>query len=109
MISPTKRRSFIAGLAILAVSVASTKPAIAGDDEAFRPVSFPSVSLAKAKTFSADFYVDDRDRDPWGIDVFDVGFRFRYQAGENTELFGNDALALFLNAAHVSMSSSRES
>ncbi len=74
-------------VAILALSV--PRPATAQDDGAFRPVSFPSLSLAKAKTFGADFYVDDRDRDPWGIDVFDVGFRFRYQAGDRTELFGN--------------------
>ena len=63
--------------------------ALSADSSAFRPVSFPSLSLAKARTLGADFYVDDRDRDPWGIDVFDVGFRFRYKSGERTEFFAN--------------------
>jgi len=58
-------------------------------DDGFRPVSFPSLSLAPPGAFAADFYVDDRDRDPQGIDVFDVGLRFRYQAGERTELFSD--------------------
>lgn len=75
--------------ALLALSVLTSSPAFAADPEAFRPLSFPSLSLAKAKTFSADFYVDDRDRDPWGIDVFDNGLRLRYQAGDNTEVFGS--------------------
>lgn len=83
---PHSRR---AALCIAILALGFPPPATAQDDNAFRPVSFPSLSLAKAKTFGADFYVDDRDRDPWGIDVFDVGFRFRYQAGDRTELFGN--------------------
>jgi len=87
LLIPHSRRAAAFCIAILALSV--PRPGIAQDDDAFRPVSFPSLSLAKAKTFGADFYVDDRDRDPWGIDVFDVGFRFRYQAGDRTELFGN--------------------
>lgn len=62
--------------------------ATAADDPTFRPVSFQSLSLAKAHAFEADFYVDNHDRDPQGIDVFDVGFRFRYKAGDRTELFG---------------------
>lgn len=89
LMSPPEKRPFPAGLAILAVSVLWALPAVAADGEAFRPVSFPSLSLAKPGTFGADFYVDDRDRDPWGIDVFDIGFRFRYQAGEKTEFFAN--------------------
>lgn len=83
------RRPLALGLATLALSLLLSPRAIAADDPAFRPLSFPSLSLAKAKTFGADFYVDDRDRDPWGIDVFDTGFRFRYQAGDNTEFFGD--------------------
>jgi hypothetical protein len=70
------------------MSLLSARVAGAADDDAFRPASFQSLSLVKAGTFSAGFYVDDRDRDPWGIDVFDTGLRFRYQAGENTEVFG---------------------
>lgn len=85
----TSRSSRLAGLAILASSVLSSGPAIAAEGDAWRPVSFPSLSLAKARTFGADFYVDDRDRDPWGIDVFDIGFRFRYQSGDRTEWFAN--------------------
>jgi len=88
LISSTGRRPFVASLAIAAASLLSSRPADAADGEAFRPASFQSLSLAKAGTFTADFYVDDRDRDPWGIDVFDTGLRFRYQAGNNTELFG---------------------
>ncbi len=75
------------GTAILAMSVLPS-PGIASDD-GFRPASFPSLSLAKARSFGADFYVDDRDRDPLGIDVFDLGFRFRFQAGSKTELFAD--------------------
>jgi len=89
LISQTESRALLAGLAVTAMSLLPSNPAIAADEGDFRPLSFQSLSLAKAKTFSADFYVDDRDRDPWGIDVFDVGFRFRYQAGDRTELFGN--------------------
>jgi len=59
------------------------------DGEAFRPISFMSLSLPKARTFSADFFVDNRDRDPLGADVFDTGFRFRYQFGDWTEVFAN--------------------
>ena len=80
--------SAFAGLAILALSVLPARGE-AADDDAFRPASFPSLSLAKPGTFNADFYVDDRDRDPWGIDVFDIGFRFRYQSGDKMEYFAN--------------------
>ena len=59
------------------------------DDHDFRPLSFQSLSKAKARTFSADFYVDNRDRDPHGADIFDVGFRFRQQVGGHTEIFAN--------------------
>ena len=62
----------------------------AGADESdFRPLSFPSLSKGKARTFSADFYVDNRDRDPHGADIFDAGFRFRQQVGDHTEIFAN--------------------
>ena len=81
------RRFILAGTVATIFVGAAQAPALAQDD--FRPVSFPSLSLAKARTFSADFYVDDRDRDPQGSDIFDVGFRFRFQAGENTELFSD--------------------
>jgi hypothetical protein len=77
-------------LEIVAFTLATTTfvlPVAAGDD--FRPVSFPSLSLAEPRSFGADFYVDDRDRDPQGIDVFDVGFRFRFQIGERTEVFSD--------------------
>ncbi len=73
--------------AIAAMSVLPS-PAMASDD-GFRPASFPSLSLARARSFGADFYVDDRDRDPLGIDVFDLGFRFRFQAGNKTEVFAD--------------------
>ena len=85
----SRRTPKIAGIAVLALSLIPTGSAVAADGDAFRPVSFPSLSTAKAGSFSADFYVDDRDRDPWGIDVFDTGFRLRYQAGDRTEFFGN--------------------
>lgn len=76
------------GLALILIpALTLARPASAEDD--FRPVSFPSLSAAKAGAFSADFYVDDRDRDPQGIDVFDVGFRFRFQLGELTEVFSD--------------------
>jgi hypothetical protein len=88
MIDPTPERLAIAGAAILCLSLLPAPSAGALEGDAFRPVSFPSLSLEKPRTFSADFYVDDRDRDPWGIDVFDTGLRFRYQAGDHTELFG---------------------
>jgi len=74
--------------AFLALSALLSSPAMAKDGEAFRPTSFLSLPSAKAGAFTADFYVDDRDRDPWGIDVFDNGLRFRYQSGDNTEFFG---------------------
>ena len=73
--------SMVTGLLAFASLSAASGP----DD--WHPVSFHSLSLAKAKTFGADFYVDDRDRDPQGSDVFDIGFRFRFQLGDNTELF----------------------
>ena len=79
----------IAGFAIMVLSVLSPEPSIAAEGDAYRPVSFQSLSLAKARMFGADFYVDDRDRDPWGIDVFDIGFRFRYQSGDRMEWFAN--------------------
>jgi hypothetical protein len=88
LINLSRRTPRIAGIAVLALSFLSPRAAAAGDGDAFRPVSFQSLSLVKAGTFGADFYVDDRDRDPWGIDVFDTGLRFRYQAGDNTEVFG---------------------
>ncbi len=88
-INHSLRAPAASGIAVLALSVLVVRNAAAADGDAFRPVSFPSLSAAKAGSFSADFYVDDRDRDPWGIDVFDTGFRFRYQAGDKTELFGN--------------------
>jgi hypothetical protein len=66
---------------------ASPSRSSAADDVVFRPMSFHSLSMEKARTFSADFYGDNHDRDPNGIDVFDAGFRFRFQAGERTELF----------------------
>ena len=83
MINPFLPTSILAA-AILAVAV----PAAFSED-AFRPVSFPSLTLAPPRTFGADFYVDNRDRDPHGADVFDAGFRFRFQAGEKTEVFAN--------------------
>ncbi len=61
----------------------------AEDGERFRPTSFTALSMAKAETFGADFYVDNRDRDPHGADVFDAGFRFRYQLGDRTQIFAN--------------------
>ncbi|MEO8501344.1 MAG: hypothetical protein ABI565_10555 [Vicinamibacteria bacterium] len=88
MNSPSQR-SRLSSIAVLFASLLSSRPAIAADAEPLRPVSFPSLSLAKARTFAADFYVDDRDRDPWGIDVFDIGFRFRYKSGDRTEWFVN--------------------
>ena len=87
--SPRRRRPAGASLVLLAFSMLEAPSALSADSSAFRPVSFPSLSLAKARTLGADFYVDDRDRDPWGIDVFDVGFRFRYKSGERTEFFAN--------------------
>ena len=78
----------LAVLGALTLGLASTK-AFAEDGEAFRPSSFMSLSLPKARTFSADFFVDNRDRDPLGADVFDTGFRFRYQLGDWTEVFAN--------------------
>jgi len=71
----------------LSLLIAPARPASAEDG--FRPVSFPSLSTAVARAFGAEFYVDDRDRDPQGIDVFDVGFRFRFQLGERTEVFSD--------------------
>ena len=47
------------------------------------------MSLAKARAFEVQFYVDNKDRDPLGIDVFDTGFRFRYQLGDNTEVYAD--------------------
>jgi hypothetical protein len=88
LIHPSPRRSRLAGIAIIFLSVMPSRAA-ALDVDRIRPVSFPSLSLLKPRSFSADFYVDDRDRDPWGIDVFDIGFRFRYQSGEKTEFFAN--------------------
>lgn len=61
--------------------------ALAQSDNVFRPASFQTLTRAKTRAFAADFYVDDRDRDPQGIDIFDVGFRFRFQLGEKTEVF----------------------
>ena len=61
----------------------------AADNDRFRPASFNSLGIAKARAFSADFFVDNRDRDPHGTDVFDTGFRFRYQWGDWTEVFAN--------------------
>ena len=77
------------GLAALATLTPFGSTASALDGELFRPSSFPSLGTAKARTFGADFYVDNRDRDPHGADVFDAGFRFRYQLGERTEAFAN--------------------
>ena len=78
-------------LAALGALTLGMDPAMAWaeDGEAFRPTSFMSLSLPKARTFSADFFVDNRDRDPLGADVFDTGFRFRYQLGDWTEVFAN--------------------
>jgi hypothetical protein len=88
LIKLSRRTPRTAGIAVVAMSLLWPRAAVAADGDAFRPASFQSLSLAKAGTFGADFYVDDRDRDPWGIDVFDTGLRFRYQAGDNTEVFG---------------------
>ena len=87
MINRIRRMRTAAGLATLALAVLPARKA-AAEDEKFRPLSFPSLSSARAGAFGADFDVDDRDRDPWGIDVFDTGFRFQYQAGDRTEFFG---------------------
>jgi hypothetical protein len=75
------------GLVAIALLSLGASPSRAADDVIFRPMSFHSLSAEKARTFSADFYGDNHDRDPNGIDVFDAGFRFRFQAGERTELF----------------------
>lgn len=76
------------GLAVVVlVALATAAPIHA--QERFKPLSFPSLSLAEPGAFGADFYVDDRDRDPQGIDVFDVGFRFRLQLGEKTGVFAH--------------------
>ena len=75
------------GILALTLGAALISPAAADDD--FRPLSFPSLSRAARHSLGADFYVDDRDRDPQGIDVFDVGFRFRFQLGEKTEVFSD--------------------
>ena len=60
-------------------AIAACVPASASAQDEFRPLSFTSLSLAPPRAFAADFYADNRDRDPLGVDVFDVGFRFRYQ------------------------------
>ncbi|MEO8361631.1 MAG: hypothetical protein ABI672_16475 [Vicinamibacteria bacterium] len=81
---------FLRGASLLLMAaclLADARAASAQSDNVFRPVSFQTLTPAKTRAFSADFYVDDRDRDPQGIDVFDVGFRFRFQLGEKTELF----------------------
>jgi len=78
----SRRLAALIGLTI-AASVTS-----AADRPRFRPISFQGLSLEPAKSFGADFYVDNHDRDPQGIDIFDVGFRLRYQAGARTEIFG---------------------
>jgi hypothetical protein len=83
--------AFTLRLAVLGALTLGMDPAkaLAEDGEAFRPSSFVSLSLPKARTLSADFFVDNRDRDPLGADVFDTGFRFRYQLGDWTEVFAN--------------------
>lgn len=83
--------AFLLRLAGLGALILSIEPARvrAEDGDAFRPTSFASLSVPKARTFSADFFVDNRDRDPLGADVFDTGFRFRYQLGDWTEVFAN--------------------
>jgi hypothetical protein len=83
------RRTRIASALLVAATLSLSPTIAAAEDPVFRPVSFPSLSLLDARTFSADLYVDDRDRDPWGIDVFDFGLAFKYQAGDRTELFAN--------------------
>jgi hypothetical protein len=92
LIDLLRRAAWPRACAFLALSVLSSRTAFAADGGGFRPASFPSLSTAKPGAFSADFYVDDRDRDPWGIDVFDTGFRLRYQAPGGWEFFG-DAIA----------------
>ncbi len=77
------------GRATLILLTLASTTALAQDALKFRPSSFVSLSLPKAKSFAADFYVDNRDRDPHGTDVFDTGFRFRYQLGNWTEVFAN--------------------
>jgi hypothetical protein len=81
--------STVGAALVLAITLLPARPGAAQDNAWFRPSSFPSLSLAKARSFGADFYVDDRDRDPLGIDIFDTGFRFRFQAGEKTEVFAD--------------------
>lgn len=61
----------------------------AEDRPLFRPLGFQALSGERAGAFGADFYFDNHDRDPQGIDVFDVGFRFRYQVADHTELFAS--------------------
>lgn len=84
-------KTFMLRLALISALILSMEPAraLAKDGEAFRPSSFVSLQIPRAGTFSADFFVDNRDRDPLGADVFDTGFRFRYQFGDWTEVFAN--------------------
>ena len=80
-----KHRGWSFGALVAVATLCGT--GLRADDGDFRPLSFQSLSKAKARTFGADFYVDNRDRDPLGIDVFDVGFRLRQQVGDHTEVF----------------------
>lgn len=80
-----RRAALLPALLILALAPAVAAP----QDDRYRPASFTSLGVAKARAFGADFFVDNRDRDPHGVDVFDAGFRFRFQLGERTELFAN--------------------
>lgn len=88
MIDRLRHVSGMAGVVLIA-SIMPASHAVATDDGEFRPVSFSSLALARPRSFGTDFYVDDRDRDPLGIDIFDIGLRFRFQAGEKTELFAS--------------------
>ena len=83
-----RRAALIPALALVTGLALSPTLAVAQDDR-YRPSSFSSLGAAKARAFGADFFVDNRDRDPHGTDVFDAGLRFRFQIGEKTELFAN--------------------
>jgi hypothetical protein len=89
LINDFRRRPRATKIVLLSLVVLSATNVAAADANVFRPASFPSVSSVKTAAFSADFYVDDRDRDPWGIDVFDTGLRMRYQTEDGWEFFGD--------------------
>lgn len=80
----SRRLAALLGLTIVTASVTS-----AAERPLFRPISFQGLALEPAKSFGADFYFDNHDRDPQGIDIFDVGFRLRYQATNHTQIFGS--------------------